>query len=193
MSIGEKGTLPAEVVNDMKKSALMGGMVPKSFVEYHLALAKRALPALVSRFRVEVVTTFVKSGGWFDGMNNLHAIIRKADNTLLEIVWYASDGSGYWMKDVGCGQAMLFPEDVGTPLKYMVCGLEGGMLTFDNESAFVMEMERRGFKETSRSDSAPCHHPNLWDRPTFDKLCGPMKHDDYIRYDTWEEYEALSR
>lgn len=192
MSIGIKGELPADVIKDLKESEIMGGMTPKSYVQYHLALAKRALPELVSRFRVEVVTTFVKAGGWFDGMSNLHAIIRKPDESLIEIVWYASGGSGYWMKQ-GCGQSMLFEEDIATPIRFMVCGLPGGTLYFSDEGAFVMEMERRGFREKGRSDSAECHHPNLWDRPEFDNLCGPIKHNDMIRYETWEGYEALSR
>lgn len=168
MSVGIKGELPAEIVNDLKASEIRGGMTPKSYVQYHLALAKRALPELVSRFRVEVVTTFIKSGGWCDGMQHLHAIIRKPDETLIELSWNDSMGSGYWMR-VGCGKSMLFEDDIGTPIRFMVCGLEGGVLYFDNESAFVLEMEKRGFKEASRSDSAECHHPNLWDRPVFDR------------------------
>jgi len=192
MGIGIKREMPKDVAASIRASDLGFGIAEK-YNEWHKELAKESLKEIESKYGLDVRCKWVAGSGWFDGVSLLHAVVRRADGVLLELVWYAQGNGGYWMRDTGHGQGLLFESDVAVPVVFNVYGL-GDNKSYRSETDLVESLSKCGINVSGRSESHGPAHSRLWDKPMFDKLCGPMSDGEgAVRYETYETYEALSR
>ena len=79
-------------------------------------------------------------------------------------------------------------------LTYEVHGLSARPLRYDSQEDLVEGLARHDIRYTGVSERRANQSPELRDRPTFDKLVGPMHGGPgVIRYETSDVYERLSR
>jgi hypothetical protein len=79
------------------------------------------------------------------------------------------------------------------PTKFVVIGL-GKPVEFNSEEELVRGMKKLGIRQTGSSPSGGRLRPELWDKPQFDKLLGPMYGGaKSVRYETSAVYDELSK
>jgi hypothetical protein len=99
---GKKVITPTWIQSKMKlwREGLLGEFegewgFPKSYTEFHTALARRSLDEL-TKVGYVVHSEFIQSDGWGDGFNVVHAIVENKRGHLFKLKW--SDTNQGWMR-----------------------------------------------------------------------------------------------
>ena len=81
---------------------------------------------------------------------------------------------------------------IPTPVTFTVAGVDG-IKEFDDEQEMVRWLKSKGIKMTGTEVSVRLR-PELYGKPRFDKLIGPMYDGPKgVRYETQESYDESSR
>jgi len=97
-----------------------------------------------------------------------------------------------WRKEIEKQIAELV-ESLPIPTKFQVVFGMRESKEFDDEDELIREMKKLGIRHTGYSKSGGHLRPELWDKPMFDKLVGPMYGGvKKVRYETQEAYDIFS-
>src|ERR1700677_2585918 len=65
--------------------------MPESYIEFHKNLAEKRIVVLKETFGFEILKSYMRTGGWFDGMHELNVIIQTQSERLRHLVWSDSN------------------------------------------------------------------------------------------------------
>lgn len=105
-----KVALPTAVEKQMKLFRADFIRCPKEYIEFHLDLAEKRLAVLKSVYGFRVVETKLKDAGWFDGMQELNAIVETKRGALHKLVW--CDSNQDFMLKYTAGQGSFNMDEV---------------------------------------------------------------------------------
>jgi hypothetical protein len=108
-SLAERRKLPAHVEKQMRIFRDSFWPTPKDYIDFHRLIALDVLEALRKNYALRVVDVTMRDAGWFDGMEELTAIVEDRHGAVHKLV-YCDSNQGFLVRCPSGGQAWFNPD-----------------------------------------------------------------------------------